>query len=94
MLGKISTAGLILLWLSGIALISIYADASLLSNSVFQLKLAAVIVLSGFSIAANLTVISAKKAGTPPNAARMKSISMGATIFGTLALILAVITFT
>ncbi len=88
-----STFGLVLLWLSGIALIAMRADISLLSDGVFQLKLAAVVALTGFSIAANLTVFAAKKASTPPNAARMKSISMGAIIFGTLALVLAIIAF-
>jgi len=92
-LGKMSTLGLVFLWLSGIALIGVSGATGLLSDPIFLAKMAAVLVLTGFSIAANVTVISAKKAGGPPDMARMKLISQGALISGLLALVLAVVTF-
>ena len=92
-LGKMSTIGLVILWLSGIALIINQKDAGLLSDTLFLLKLGAVIVLSGFSIAANITVISAKKAGGPPDAKRMENLGKGALLSGTVALVLAVLVF-
>lgn len=92
-LGKMSTIGLIILWLSGIWMLLIAGADTLLDDRNFQLKLAAVIILTGFSIAANITVMQAKKAGGPPDAARMKLIGSGAMLFGLLALLMAVITF-
>jgi len=92
-LGKLSTAGLILLWLSGLAMVALYRGSGIFSDPTFSLKMAAVVVLTGFSVAANMTVAQAKKAGGPPDAQRMKMISMGALTFGVLALLLAVIQF-
>jgi hypothetical protein len=92
-LGKLSTAGLILLWLSGLAMVAIYRGSGIFSDPAFSLKMAAVIVLTGFSVAANVTVAQAKKAGGPPDMQRMKIVSMGALTFGLLALLLAVIQF-
>lgn len=92
-LGKLSTGGLILLWLSGIVMVAIYRGSGIFSDPMFAFKMIAVVVLTGFSVAANMTVAQAKKAGGPPDAQRMKMISMGALTFGLLALLLAVMTF-
>ncbi len=93
-LGKMSTLGLILLWISGIILVKTQGGADIIAVPAFKLKLAAVVVLTGFSIAANYTVFQAKRAGSPPDAERMKKISLGAMIFGLLALAMAVFAFT
>ena len=59
----------------------------------FLLKIAAVIVLTIFSIMANLTVSQAKKAGIPPDASRMKQLGIGSQAMAVLAIILAVFAF-
>ncbi|MGR3291382.1 MAG: hypothetical protein ACU0C9_09345 [Paracoccaceae bacterium] len=92
-LGKMSTIGLVLLWLTGISLLVSLDTDILLSDQTFLLKLAAVIVLTGFSVTANMTVMSARRSGKPPEPARMKKIGIGATVFGLLALVLAVLAF-
>ena len=94
-LGKLSTLGLILVWLSGIAMIWGYRGGlKVFDDTTFTLKIAAVVVLTVFAIYGNMTVAKAKKAGTPPDAGKMRTVSMGALTFGTLALILAVVNFT
>ena len=92
-LGHISTLGIVILWLSGIALINMRGNQEILSDQVFQLKLAAVIILTGFSLVANLTVLAAKKAGAPPDPKRMELVGKGAMISAAIALILAVMAF-
>lgn len=92
-LGKLSTVGLILLWLTGITLIASTKGMAVFENAAFLWKLAAVIVLTGFSIMANMTVAQAKKAGGPPDANRMKRLGIGSQAMAILALILAVVAF-
>ena len=92
-LGRISTLGLILLWLTGIWMVSLNDGWAIFSDLTFVLKFAAVLVVTGFSIAANITVARATKADTPPDSARMKMIGQGALFFAFLALILAVLSF-
>lgn len=93
LLGKFSTIGLILLWVTGIAMIATSHGMAIFENTIFLWKLAAVIVLSGFSIMANMTVAQAKKAGGPPDALRMKRLGYGSQAMAILAVILAVIAF-
>ncbi len=92
-LGMFTTVGLGLLWLTGLWLAAL-VGASLLSNGLFLLKLVAVIALTGISVMANLTIIRARKAGTPPDAARMKQLGHAGPALAVLALILAVLAFT
>lgn len=92
-LGQLSTIGLVLLWLTGLSLIAATSGAGALANPAFLLKLVAVIVLTVFSVMANLTVLQAKKAGTPPDATRMKRLGMGSQAMAVLALAFAVIAF-
>jgi uncharacterized membrane protein len=92
-LGKLSTMGLILLWLTGVWMVATNGGWSVFDDLTFVLKFAAVLVVTGFSIAANITVARARKAATPPDAARMKMIGQGAMLFALVAMILAVITF-
>jgi hypothetical protein len=92
-LGKLSTIGLVLLWLTGLSMIAATSGTNALSSPAFLLKLAAVIVLTVFSIMANMTVAQAKKAGTAPDAIRMKRLGLGSQAMAVLALIFAVAAF-
>jgi len=92
-MGKFSTLGLILLWITGIAMVSLTSGWAVFADLTFVLKFAAVLVVTGFSIAANITVARASKAATPPDAARMNMIGQGAMTFAFVATILAVIAF-
>ena len=91
-LGKVSTIGLALLWLTGIWLIAL-AGTAVFSNLLFLLKLAAVVLLTAISVMANFTIINAKKAGVPPDPARMKLLVHAGPAVAVLALILAVLAF-
>jgi len=93
LLGKLSTLGLILLWLTGISMVAATGGMGVLDNQAFLWKLAAVVVLTVLSVAANLTVFKAKKAGRPPDANRMKHLGVGSQAMAILALILAVAAF-
>lgn len=92
-LGKLSTIGLVLLWITGILMVAATNGTSTFESPTFLLKIAAVIVLTIFSIMANLTVSQAKKAGTPPDASRMKQLGIGSQAMAVLAIILAVFAF-
>ncbi len=94
LLGKLSTIGLALLWLTGISMVASAPDMNYLENPAFLWKLAAVVVLTLFSIAANVTVAQAKKAGGPPDANRMKQFGFGSQAMAILAVLLAVVAFT
>ena len=91
-LGKVTTVCLALLWLSGIGLIAM-VGTEVFSNGLFLLKLAVVVVLTVISTIANLTIINARKAGAPPDAARMKRLGHAGPGVAILALILAVLAF-
>ncbi len=93
LLGKLSTIGLILLWLSGIWMVAVTAGIGILDNQTFLWKLAAVAVLTVLSIVANLAVAKAKKTGIPPDANRMKRLGIGSQAMAILALILAIVAF-
>ncbi len=92
-LGGLSTLGLVLLWLSGIAMVAGWHGPALFAQPLFSLKIGAVIVLSAISLASNLTIRQARKTGTKPSAQHMRRLLMGSLVFATLALVLAVINF-
>jgi len=92
-LGKVTTIGLALLWLTGIGLI-LMTSTSLFSNGLFLLKLLVVLALTAVSVLANLTIINARKAGASPDAQRMKLLGHVGPALAVLALILAVLAFT
>lgn len=92
-LGKLSTIGLILLWLTGIWMVTATHGFGVFENSAILLKLAFVVVLTILSIVANMTVAKAKKLGTPPDASRMKRLGFGSQAMAILALILAIVAF-
>ncbi len=91
-LGMVTTIGLGLLWLTGLWLLAL-AGSALLSNGIFLLKLLVVIGLTAISVMANLTIIRARRAGMPPDAARMKLLGQSGLAVAVLALILAVLAF-
>lgn len=91
-LGLIATIGLGLLWLTGLWLIAL-EGSSVLSNGLFLLKLLVVIALTAVSVLANMTILKARRAGTPPDAARMKLLGHAGPALAVLALILAVLAF-
>lgn len=92
--GKISTIGLILLWISGLTMVAMVHGAAVAQNTAYLYKMAVVLILTAVSIMANITVAKAKASGTPPDATRMKRLGVAATTTGIIALILAVIAFT
>jgi len=91
--GKLSTAGLVFLWLTGLRMIAAKSGTSVFERQAFLWKLAAMVLLAVFSIFANLTVSQAKKAGTPPDAVRMKRLGIGSQSMAVLAMIFAVTAF-
>ena len=93
LLGKLSTVGLALLWITGLLMTAGSWGAGIYGTPAFLGKLAAVLVLTGFSIMANLTVAQAKRAGAAPDPLRMKRLAQGALTMAVLAVILAVVAF-
>ncbi|MGR3661040.1 MAG: hypothetical protein ACU0CA_07615 [Paracoccaceae bacterium] len=91
--GKAATISLILLWLTGIAMVAT-AAVDPLGDNMFRLKLVAVLVLTAISVMANITVAKARKAGTPPDANRMKMLGQAGLAMAVAALILAIFAFT
>ena len=89
---RITTTGLLLLWLSGIAMI-LSAKAEVLGNPLFLLKLLVVLVLTGVVALANTAILKARRTGTPPDPERMKRLGLTGPALATLALILAVLAF-
>ena len=92
-LGKVTTHGLILLWLTGTALIALTHGAAVFQNLAFLAKFAVVLILTIISVMANLTIAQARNTGTPPDAVRMKKLGIAGLSMAILALILAVIAF-
>lgn len=92
-LGRLSTIGLLLLWLTGIAMIAATGGLKVFDNQVFLWKLGAVSVLTLFSITANVMVAKAKKAAKPPDARLMKRLGYWSQAMAILALTLAVVAF-
>ena len=92
-LGQVSTVGLALLWITGVWMVLGYMDPAIKGTLLFQLKILAVIGLTVMAVLSNLTVAKARKAGTPPDAQRMKMLGMISMVFSLSALILAVAVF-
>jgi hypothetical protein len=92
-LGKATTYGLILLWITGLLLISTTSGMAILQNTGFLYKMVAVLILTAVSIMANMTIAQARKTGTPPDAARMKRLGISGLALAVVTLILAVLAF-
>jgi hypothetical protein len=91
--GKTSTIGLGLLWLTGITMV-LTAPVDPLGDTMFRLKLVAVVLLTLASVLANMTVVKARAVGAPPDAKRMKTLGQASLAMAVLALILAILAFT
>lgn len=91
--GKASTIGLILLWISGIAMVFGAGVGETFSNFTFLIKLAAVLQLSYISVLANLALARARAAGRPPNAGWMTILGKSATVTAAVTVMLAVVAF-
>lgn len=91
-MGKISTIGLILLWITGLWMVNNSYGTAIFSDPVFAIKIAAVVGMTILSIMINLAVARARKAGgAPPE--RIKTLGKYISILGLTALILAVVKF-
>ncbi len=88
---SISTGGLALLWITGLALLP--GRPGSLSDPVFLMKLLVVLVLTAVVTLANLAMIRARRSGTPPDPRRMKRLGLAGPALASLALILAVVAF-
>lgn len=94
LIGRISAGALVLLWITGIALIYLAYDGWATLPGAFWVKLVFVVVLSLLSLRMNLYVMQAARAKTPPPAARMKMLGQGASLASLLIVVFAVIAFT
>lgn len=92
-LSKISTVGLILLWLTGLTLIWIEHGTEILLSTAFLWKMAAVLALTAILIAINLNISRARASGTPPDPEKMKRLGLSAQVASITALCLAVVAF-
>ena len=94
LIGRLSGAALILLWLSGIALVYLATNGWSTLAAAFWVKLAFVVVLSAISLYLNLLVMRAQKTRTPPPAATMKRLGQIGGMCSVFIVISAVIAFT
>ncbi|MCP1337949.1 hypothetical protein [Futiania mangrovi] len=88
-----SLAGLALLWASGTLLVWSGQWQGLLAAPVFQMKLAAVVVLTAVAVRATVYRVGRSRAGTPPDPARMRRYGMAMQGAALAAVLLAVIQF-
>jgi uncharacterized membrane protein len=93
-IGKTAGVAIILLWLTGIALVYLIFDGWATLPWAFWIKLAFVVVLSLLSLRMNLYVMQAARTKSPPPAATMKKLGQGAMVSSLLIVIFAVIAFT
>ena len=89
---RITTVGLALLWLTGIAML-MTSNAPTFSNPLFLLKLLVVLLLTGVIVMANMAIARSRQSGTPPDAAKMKRLGLLGPALASLALILAILAF-
>ncbi len=89
----LATGGLVLLWLTGIALVQVAWGGWAAMPALFWAKLTMVAILTVVSVLVNLNVIRAIRSGTPPPPARMAMLGRLGVGAAVLALILAVVTF-
>ncbi len=92
-LGRISFAGILLLWLTGIYLVYAVKGGWGELNAFFWLKFAAVLVLTGASLTAQYFTLTAAKRDPAVMGPRMAKIGMTASGAAVLALIFAVAAF-
>lgn len=91
--GMMATGGLVLLWLTGIALVQTAWEGWASMPPLFWAKIALVVVLTVCSALMNATVIRADRDGTPPPPERMRMLGTIGALSAILALILAIAAF-
>lgn len=91
-LGRIGLVAILLIWLTGVALVWT-GPGDLALGWAFFLKLAAAALVLVAVLALTRTRLAAARAGAPPDPARMKSLGQAAFAGTVLAVILAVIAF-
>lgn len=93
-IGKFSTLGLILLWLSGLWMYSMAYGGDVSMGQSFWIKMAAVVLLTVVSGFLNYKVITATRAGVPPDVALVKKAGMAMGLLAVIAIIAAIYAFT
>ncbi len=93
LIGRLSFGGLILLWITGLAMLSLAYDGWSGLPVTFWLKIAFVVVLTIAASFAQLLVLGAQLKGRPPSPASMAKLGMIVTGSAVVAVILAVIAF-
>ena len=89
--GKMAASGLVLLWLTGIAMTMIkYAGAV---PTMLWLKIDRVGVMTVLVVGLNLMMIRAKRSGTPPDGQKIDRYAYSINSLGILTVIIAVILF-
>ncbi len=91
-IGRTSFGALIVLWLTGLWMVSTRFGWGALPWA-FWIKFAAVLGLTGFALTAQWFALQAGRTGTPPAPATMAKLGMGLNACALLALIFAVIAF-
>lgn len=94
LIGKISFGALVLLWLTGIAMVFVAYGGWADLGAAFWVKIVFVAALTALSITLNMLVMRAERTRTPPPAARMKRLGQLAGLCSIIIVISAVIAFT
>ncbi|MDU8927151.1 hypothetical protein RXV86_07125 [Alisedimentitalea sp. MJ-SS2] len=93
MIGRLVAIAVLLLWLTGIALVYLSWGGWSGLPSLFWVKVAAVLVLSVCLILIKRTVAQANRSGSAPDEARIAPLSLMANLSGLIALVLALVSF-
>ncbi|MCP5085768.1 MAG: hypothetical protein GY952_03040 [Rhodobacteraceae bacterium] len=93
LVGRLSFLGLILLWLTGGAMLSLAYDGWTGLPVMFWIKIGCVVVLTVAATLAQLMVLGAQVRKRPPNPARMAKLGMVITGSAVLAVVFAVLAF-
>lgn len=89
---RVATAGLALLWLSGLLLLA-WGGLNALTIPAFQAKLAFVLLLTGVSVLARITARNAVKAGLQPKPGRIRAFGVATLTSAFIALGFAIVAF-
>lgn len=89
---RVATAGLALLWISGLYLLA-WGGLNALTIPAFQAKMVFVLLLTGISVLARRTARQAVKAGQKPKTGRIRVMGVATLTFAVVALALAIRAF-
>ena len=94
LIGRLSFVAIVLLWLTGIAMVYLAFGGWAELPTAFWVKIAFVVVLTALSVWLNLLAMRARRTRTPPPAATMRTLGMVAGLCSLIIVIAAVIAFT